>query len=258
MLNSITLKWAQYYIKRRWYIFPTKNKIPLTKHGFKEASIDPEQIVDWWEFEYPDAGIALATGEISGVSVIDIDPRNGGYDSLPKLGQIRCSLKSYTGGGGEHWFFNHKEGLKSGKLLEGIDIKSDGGYVILPPSMHESGNEYAWQNEEELEDILYDFPYLDIPTVYTEYKPTNWVCDELGNLKKGYRHSSFVKIIGKLCRGKFKPKEIFTLLFPHAERVNYSEQELWKDINDIFERYYKGESCKRDPGWSMFLGNQKR
>ncbi|MGA9508491.1 MAG: bifunctional DNA primase/polymerase [Candidatus Sulfotelmatobacter sp.] len=56
---------------RGWHVFPCKGKKPLTLHGFKDASIDPEQIRAWWT-KWPDANVAIACGA-SGIAVFDID-----------------------------------------------------------------------------------------------------------------------------------------------------------------------------------------
>ena len=84
--------------------------------------------------------------------MLDIDPRNGGWESLDRLikeyGDLPSTVQQETGGGGKHYFFKLPEELGNlssrNGLLPGIDIKADGGYVLLPPSNHVEGNSYRW------------------------------------------------------------------------------------------------------------------
>jgi hypothetical protein len=91
-------------------VFPCKpgGKTPLTSHGFKDATKDPAQIRDWCK-RWPDANIGIATGPISGIVVLDIDPRHGGDDTLAALelqyGALPAIPMVLTGGGGVHYYF---------------------------------------------------------------------------------------------------------------------------------------------------------
>jgi putative DNA primase/helicase len=138
------------YAKRGWKVFPCEGKIPLTPHGYKDATTDAEQIRQWWK-QSPDASIGIATGATSGLVVLDVDPRHGGKQSLATLVKnndvLPKTIKSCTGGGGWHLFFQHPgEPIKNSasKLNPGLDIRGDGGYVIAPPSRHVSGHLYTW------------------------------------------------------------------------------------------------------------------
>jgi predicted P-loop ATPase len=125
-------------------------KHPRTKHGFKDASRDPEVVRAWWK-RWPDANVALACGDPSGVDVLDVDARHYGNETLWELerkhGELPATVTSLTGGGGSHVFFAHRAGLKNmvEGIGEGLDLKTTGGYVVLAPSMHISGRRYCWE-----------------------------------------------------------------------------------------------------------------
>jgi len=76
---------------------------------------------------------------------IDIDPRHGGKESLQELikknGMFPKTLTSNTGGGGYHPFFKEPSIKIANRtnILPGIDIRGEGGYVVAPPSFHQSG-----------------------------------------------------------------------------------------------------------------------
>ena|SRR6185312_4889237 len=130
---------------------PSPAKHPLTPHGFQDASQDRAMITEWWS-RWPAANIGLTTGTPSGLLVVDIDPRNGGDRSLQtviaKNGNLPATAQQFTGGGGRHFFFRYSGGRVPKTLAEGIDLKGDGGYVVIAPSRHYSGGDYRWAGEE--------------------------------------------------------------------------------------------------------------
>ncbi len=145
------LKNALSYIRKGWAVFPCKNKVPLTAHGYKDASID-DTVVKQMFTHQKGANIAVATGKVSGMFVVDIDIKEGarGDESLKELerehGKLPHTVESITWSGGRHMFFKYPEqgvGCKAG-VKPGIDIRGDGGYVVAPPSAIE-GKEYAWE-----------------------------------------------------------------------------------------------------------------
>jgi hypothetical protein len=94
--------------------------------------------------------VAIVTGGVSGLVVLDVDPRHGGDRSLRQLeldeGPLPVTLESRTGGGGRHLWFSSggSPGSPSRILAPGIDVKGEGGLAIAPPSLHASGERYAW------------------------------------------------------------------------------------------------------------------
>lgn len=131
--------------------------IPAEKggRGCLDATTDENQIKAWWK-EYPKASVGMATGEASGLWVLDVDLPDG-PGTLDKLeqehGALPPTLTQETGGGGFQFFFRWDEngnriGNSTKKIGKGLDIRSTGGYVILPPSFHPSGNQYKWLNTD--------------------------------------------------------------------------------------------------------------
>lgn len=91
-------------------------------------------------------------GRKSGLVALDVDPRSGGDASLCELieahGELPNTLEAITGGGGSHLFFAHPgvSFKNSASVLgEGLDVKTDGGYVVAAPSLHASGKRYEWR-----------------------------------------------------------------------------------------------------------------
>lgn len=116
-----------------------------------EEPADVLQIEAWWK-QWPDANVGVVTGSVSGIVVVDVDPRNGGDRSLLDLvaeyGDLPRTLTSRTGGGGRHlWFAAPPWPLPSVELAPGVELKAEGGMVVAPPSIHASGETYRWVDE---------------------------------------------------------------------------------------------------------------
>ena len=150
------------YAARGWRVLPLKprDKAPLgelVSHGWKDATTDPDTIARWWA-RYPDANVGIACGA-SGLLVLDIDPRNGGDDSLRDLeeqrGPLPNTVRCLTGGGGVHYYFRRPVDAPVGDATPwpGIEIKAE-GYVVAPPSIHpDTGREYAWDATAHPDDM---------------------------------------------------------------------------------------------------------
>ena len=118
-------------------VFPCcADKKPATRRGFKDATDHPKSIRGLWKC-CSGALIGVPTGPVSGIDVLDIDPRHGGGDwyaaNRERLPPTRIHR---TRSGGLHLLFYHLEGLRnsSGKIAVGIDVRASGGYVIWWPA----------------------------------------------------------------------------------------------------------------------------
>jgi len=128
-----------------WRPIPIREgeKKPLIRwSGFQRHAPTEKQVRRWFE-TWPDANLAILTGQASGVDVVDFDPGHAPWPSdgheLP-TGCIVCTPR-----GGRHVYLKHTAGARcsAGKLAEGIDVRADGGYVLFPPSTVD-GKAYTW------------------------------------------------------------------------------------------------------------------
>lgn len=110
---------------------------------FQSRIATEDEIRKWW-VRHPKANIAMVTGAVSGIDVIDWDNQSGRDlldQFLPEL--LDTPLVSTPRGGG-HIYFQHVDGFRSkNNLMEKVDFKADGGYVIIPPSANGNGS-YTW------------------------------------------------------------------------------------------------------------------
>ena len=178
MTSSPFAQWGKYYVNRGWKLIPihvlvngqcscgqgqtcidkgNAGKHPATRDWNNPLSAiqTPLQVERQWgdnvALQY---SMGLLCGQPSKTWVLDIDPRNGGYDSLEQLeseiGVMPETLRARTGGGGMHLFFALPAGLilKKGPLhkdLPGIDVQAESAQIVLPPSVHRSGTRYTWE-----------------------------------------------------------------------------------------------------------------
>lgn len=146
------LDYALAYINIGWHVLPLipKTKQPLSRlvpNGVHGATNDAETVRRWWTAE-PNAGIGVAVLP-SGLVAVDIDPRNGGFETMERLeaqhGALVSDVLALTGGGGEHRVFSASLVTNlPGKLGQGVDLKAD-GYICVEPSIHPCGKPYAWE-----------------------------------------------------------------------------------------------------------------
>ncbi|MEQ9811460.1 MAG: phage/plasmid primase, P4 family [Azospirillaceae bacterium] len=141
-------------------VFPCRpDKRPRVKEGFKAATTDPAMINTWWK-DWPDAMIGIPTGEPSGLIAldVDVDPEKGldGQASLAALedehGPLPATRTQRTPRGGTHHIFawpGHEVPSSVGKLGRGLDVRGDGGYVILAPSVNGKGGSYRVERDCE-------------------------------------------------------------------------------------------------------------
>jgi len=138
------------YARRGWPVLPCqpRGKQPLTglvRHGFKQATLDESTISGWWEAA-PEANVGLVTGVA--FDVLDIDGPEGRdalQASMPEDGTPVYGPTVLTGGGGWHYYVAVTGRGNRAGLLHHVDWRGAGGYVIAPPSVHESGRPYSWE-----------------------------------------------------------------------------------------------------------------
>ena len=151
------LQTALAYAKQDIRVIPIKQgeKRPPMQGWQNAATSDASTIRTWFEGQFKDCGLGIATGEFRNryLVVIDIDdrPEFSGSDTLKDLEQLHGELPNtvevITGSGGRHIYFLTDQPIRneaSGKLGQGIDVRGIGGQVLAPPTIHPNGKTYEW------------------------------------------------------------------------------------------------------------------
>jgi hypothetical protein len=210
----LMIKNARALAEKGLAIFPClpRDKRPATPHGLKDATTDPIEIENWWH-QNPNCNIAIATGAVSGVFVIDLDGADAEAE-LRKLeaqhGDLPATVESITGRG-RHLFFKCPEKLvrnSASKIATGIDVRATGGYVIAPPSIHPSGKRYCWSIDSAATFAAAPDWLLSIiaePENGTAAPASQWRELACNGVAEGQRNSSAARLTGYLLRRFIDP-----------------------------------------------------
>lgn len=137
-------------------------KAPRTPRGLYDASADPQVLADW-RYRWPDANYGMPTGVASGIAVVDLDISHqaetgaNGIEAWAELQDIYGAVQTRThrtGSGGLHVLFLMPEGLDlrntASKIAPGVDTRGNGGYIVVPPSVHETGAIYEVEDDWDI------------------------------------------------------------------------------------------------------------
>lgn len=212
---------------RGWRVHPLEGKRAVVKGWPTLATTDPATLAQWQE-EYPGANWGIATGKQSNLFVLDIDPQHGGDESLRALtaqyGELPETVEVVTGRGGRHLYFRYPGGgykNSFGRLGPGLDIKTDGGYVVAVGSIHpDTGRTYEWEAAHHPDDV----PLAEAPawllTLLTQSPPTPGN-QPVRSFEHGSRNTDLTSEAGKLRRiGLSEPEILGALRAINAERCN--------------------------------------
>lgn len=228
--NMAKLEAALRYAKYGWAIFPVyeiadgkcscgkpdcqnPGKHPRTPNGVKDASKDPDQIRKWWT-QYPEANIGLAAGKTSNIAILDVDGdsaiqylKDRKYDETP-------TLKTGSGKGAQLIFkpwLDETPNLVRFKKFEGkdgLDLRGDHGYGILPPSNHISGGFYEWLIPPDQTETRP--PPQWVKNLVEPIKQAAGIVDEV--IQEGQRNEVLFSLAGSMRTRGLNESEIFEAL----------------------------------------------
>lgn len=256
------------YVSLGWKVFPchgvvdgtctcgnrdceSPGKHPRTHNGVKAATDNIEQLRSWYK-QFAHCNWGIACGQASGIIVIDLDPRKDGYDSFDEYEQNRHGKKNFsatlianTGGGGRHIFLKAPDQPVKNRVnwMPGVDIRGDGGYVILPPGTHISGATYEWEN--------WGHPIMDAPKDFLadiggstagsqeQYLKDLSIDDFISGIEEGARDDTLFRMACKLRRQLNDNRAAITMLVLTAAANSsppFSEKEALKKIDQAFKQ----------------------
>lgn len=186
------------YAKKGWCLLPVgyKTKVPKLTNWTFEASNDPQKIKEW--FDGKTANIGVATGKKSGFWVLDVDGQEGiqeYFNLVMESGEdAPNTICQKTGGGGYQYFFEYDERISKNSVrkLPHIDIRADGGQVLVPPSIHPNGTAYKWEVREGVK--LEKAPEWLIEKLIADKEHTKIDLREVKTIAEGGRNDTLFKI----------------------------------------------------------------
>jgi DNA polymerase I len=247
-------------------------KHPILKGGYKIAITDFDQIRAWFN-QFPNANLAIPTGKVSGLCVVDIDPRHGGSEGLEKLCQDYGNVMKETpvivntSNGGQHLYFSspvNTSALRNATNLgnySGIDFRVGGGYVVAPSSLHESGDTYRFKGIAIADAIKQIKSLPELPSKYVillnkkTYQPTS------SQILEGKRNDTLFKI-GCSLRGQGAEKQqlLDELRSKNNERCKppLSDSEIDQIVQHIMDSYPAEQPSSRSKKKLFPPANRKR
>lgn len=183
---------------------------------------DPAEVERWFR-RWPDANVGIVTGQVSGLVVLDLDPRHGGEDSIAAweaAGRILPeTVEAETGGGGRHLYFRAPTILLRNRvgLAPGIDLRANGGLVVAPPSIHPSGGRYLWRRGCAPEDrALAALPdwlcRMAAGSAKSGHSPDHWRKLVAEGVPEGTRNNTMASLAGHLLWHGVDPQVTLELL----------------------------------------------
>lgn len=242
------------HMESGWSVLPMRpgGKAPLIPWlERQEAPADEAEIRRWFD-RWPRANLGLVTGAVSGVVVLDVDPAHGGEASLAALeeehGALPRTVEARTGGGGRHVYFAHPGGTVPNRvgLRDGLDIRGDGGCVVLPPSVHPSGGRYRWREGHRPGELdTASLPHwlaamLDRRETSSGHSGQHWRKLTARGVEQGERNNTIASLAGHLLWHGVDPYVVLELLLPwNRERCRppLSDQEVARTVASITKLY---------------------
>ncbi len=207
------LKWALEYQKKGMSVMPVqKNKKPYLKEwkSHQETIPTEDQVKSFWA-DHPEANIGIITGKISGITVIDLDSDNAYHEFQEKYLSDSIETPIAKTPNGYHFYFNYFKDAVSRRFADDMDCKSDGGYIIAPPSSNGKGGKYKWISKasksnipSSLKDIISSSLY--VPREGELQQDTD--IREATKIKDGKRDEVLFHIANHLIKGYMAEEEV--------------------------------------------------
>ena len=233
-------------------VIPVIGKIPAVLAWQKVASKDPKKIAELFSVKH--TGIGMVTGKASMITVIDLDTKNNGFQTLENLGlELPATVTVNTPTGGKHYYFQYDGRLKTTSslfhALSGVDIRNDSGQVIMPESIHPNGGKYEFESDQGLGEIpLARIPedFIDAALGNKEEIKKKFVLPKV--IDNGQRNETLFKFASQLrFKGLEKEQILEELRTVNSERCKppYDDNEL-VPIAESACKYEKGEEPLSD------------
>lgn len=259
--SQAMVNYAIRYAKLGLKVFPLKEKgkSPVFKGSFQKATTDIIQIKKWWS-KNPNYNIGIATG--NGLLVLDLDINDEkGYNGISALkewegvnGSLPKSWTVNTGSGGKHIYFKVNKTLKNTvkTLLDGVDTRCDGGYIIAPPSIHPNGNRYKWlvspkKDLAEANNLVYKLLEPPKEKKSSNSKPKKEGFKSPNSIMEGSRNDTLFRLACSLHEKGLSDEAIRQALIAENDNKStdpLSEKEIESIFNSVTSRYKKGDSLK--------------
>ena len=236
------------YIDSGWGVLPVKpdEKRPYMTNWLQYTKTKPpkDMVLNWFH-ALSGAGVGVVTGRVSNMVVLDVES----YCPTPiekLLEMYPTQMYSRTGSGGYHLFYQYPTAMarvsNRVKLMEGVDLRADGGFIVLPPTLHPSGNRYQWVKRGPLG----TFPksLLDLDSQPKTQQGEGWITDLLHGVSEGGRNDACARLAGYFFKKGLTYDIVEALLMEWNERNDppLTAREMRTTIKSIERNHAIGTS----------------
>lgn len=199
---------------------------------YSERLPTEREVHQWFDSEFYGSNIGIVTGKVSGIAVVDVDRSMAAYKAL----RLPETLEAITGGGGRHYFYSLAEPMGSRiGMVEGIDLKADGGFVVAPPSIHKSGRSYMWRMRREMAPLTKKM----LPKGGSSMNDDGWYDDLLAGVPEGDRSTTAARLAGRYCTLGLTRLETYLLLagWNQANHPPLRDYELKATVKAVYRKH---------------------
>jgi len=242
------LQHALAYRRRGFSVIPikAKDKRPLISWEPYQVEAAEEATIRHWFESWPTANIGLVTGAISDCIVVDLDSNEATQKLKSLLGNydLRAVPRSRTGKGWQLFFKHPGVSIPNRTgVIPNMDIRADGGYVVVPPSIHPNGKEYKW--EVPLNGHLPKLPgelfkLIQTPTHNEQgYRERFDTARALAGVPEGQRDEAIFKLASKLRNADIPQDIAETLVLESARNCQppFPERVALEKVGRVYNRY---------------------
>ncbi len=228
------------YLSKGWspIRLRAREKIPAGPWAlYQEEKATHEEVENW-----PDeSNVGIVTGGVSGILVVDFDPKNGG-DADAWLREYPTPCVVDTGSGGVHAYYRYADGVGNcAGLLPGVDVRGEGGYVVAPPSVHPSGGTYRWR--ERGEPAFIDGSVVQKVMEHRQ-NDVGWVGELLKGVEHGGRDDVCAKLAGWLYSKSMGHNEAvaFLAVWNSKNKPPLTHADLEKTVKSVYSKASRATS----------------
>lgn len=239
------------YYEKGYSLIPIKSetKRPALKtwKTYQNETMPKKQLLRHLD-EDPTLGIGIVTGKLSGIVVVDLDSKEAQEfaeeNGFPKTPTVKTAR-------GYHLYYAHPGSGRVGNFqkrddLPGIDLRGDGGYIVAPPSIHETGVKYKWVKGKSLDDLqLAQLPEILLAKGKIDKAPLK---ELLNGVKKGHRNAALISLAGLWVK-KYPLKVCLKKALEWNKTCCEPPEDEDKVIASV-ESIWKKEQAKRKPPYT--------
>lgn len=235
---------AEAYVNRGWSVLPVRpeEKRPFMQNWLQFTKTRPDRaLVTSWFTALSGAGVGVVTGRVSNMVVLDVEH----HCTVPIeeiLKRYPTDMVARTGGGGYHLFYQYPQSVSRVsnrvRIFDGADLRADGGFIVLPPTIHPNGTRYEWTREGAMG--TFPMALLDLRS-QPSTQNDGWITETLRGVTEGGRNDACARLAGYFLKKGVTEDIVESLLVEWNERNDppLPLREIRTTIKSV-SRYHSG------------------